>query len=105
MKKNIWTFFIDNYRLTYLVIAGLVIFGVTSILSIPKESSPEVDIPVVVITTMLPGASSLDVEELVTDEIEKRIEGLEDLNQLLIARGFKKDEPMPWDDEEAECNF
>jgi hypothetical protein len=30
------------------------------------------------------------------------IEGLEDLNQLLIARGFKKDEPLPWDDEAPE---
>lgn len=27
------------------------------------------------------------------------IEGTEDLNQLLIARGFKKDEPAPWEDE------
>ena len=27
------------------------------------------------------------------------IEGTEDLNQLLIARGFKRDEPAPWEDE------
>lgn len=29
------------------------------------------------------------------------IEGIEDLNQLLIARGFKKEEPLPWDEENA----
>lgn len=29
------------------------------------------------------------------------IEGIEDLNQLLIARGFKKDEPLPWDEEDG----
>jgi len=27
------------------------------------------------------------------------IEGTDDLNHLLIARGFKKDEPDPWEDE------
>lgn len=29
------------------------------------------------------------------------IEGVDDLNQLLIARGFKKDEPFPWDEEDG----
>lgn len=30
------------------------------------------------------------------------IEGLEDLNQLLISYGFKKYEPLPWDEEEVD---
>ena len=90
--KNFWTFFIDNYRLTFLILVGIIIFGVLSITLIPKESSPEIDIPVVVITTTLPGASSVDVEELVTNEIEKKIEGLDDLDSFtsVSSQGFSQ---------------
>ncbi len=90
--KNLWTFFIDNYRLTYLVLAGIVIFGILSIATIPKESSPEIDIPIVFVTTILPGASSIDVEELVTNEIEKKIEGLDGIDSItsVSSQGFSQ---------------
>lgn len=91
-KKNVWSFFINNYRLTYLILIGIVIFGTLAILNIPKESSPEIDIPVVVITTTLPGASAVDVEELVTNEIEKKVESLSDLDSLksVSSSGFSQ---------------
>ncbi|MFA5750738.1 MAG: efflux RND transporter permease subunit [Candidatus Paceibacterota bacterium] len=79
-NKSIWNFFIDNFRLTYVVIFTIIVFGIVSILTIPKESSPEVDLPIVVISTSLPGASAIDVEELITDKIENRIQGLADID-------------------------
>ena len=45
------------------------------LVSIPRESSPEVRVPVAVVTTVYPGASALDVEELITNEIESKLEG------------------------------
>lgn len=82
MQKNIWTFFIDNFRLTYVIILAIVLFGTFSIFTIPKESSPEVDIPVIIVSTSLPGASARDVEELVTNVIESRIQGLPDVDSV-----------------------
>jgi multidrug efflux pump subunit AcrB len=65
-----WTFFIKNYRLAYLIIVLVIIAGTISVLQIPRESNPEVDIPVVIVNTIFPGANGMDVEELVTDILE-----------------------------------
>ncbi len=68
-----WEFFLKNSRFTYLLIASLILFGVYSAISIPKESAPEVVIPVGIVTTILPGAPASDVENLVTNEIERTL--------------------------------
>ena len=81
-KNRFWFFFVENYRVTYLLMIGLVIFGFLAIFQIPKESSPEVDIPVVVIITPLPGSSAESVEKLITRPIENQLSGLSDVNRL-----------------------
>ena len=78
-KSTFWSFFIDHFRLTYIIVIAMVLFGVGATLTIPKESNPEVDIPIIVISTAVPGASALDVEELVTNEIESEIQNLEEV--------------------------
>lgn len=70
-----WEFFIKNSKFSYLLLLALIGVGAYSAISIPKESSPEVQIPIGVVTTVLPGASALDVESLITDEIEKGLSG------------------------------
>lgn len=47
--------------------------GLYSIVMIPKESAPSVEIPVGIVSTTLPGASAEDIESLVTDKIEKQL--------------------------------
>ena len=80
---KVWSFFIHKKAFSFLVLVALAIFGVMSLVQIPKESAPEVKVPVGIITTVLPGASAQDVEELVTNEIEKAVYGsLESLNKL-----------------------
>lgn len=77
-----WEFFINNNKFAYLFIVALIGVGVFSIFSIPRESAPEVVIPVGVITTVLPGAPAADVESLVTNEIERSLSGLEKVNKI-----------------------
>lgn len=90
--QKFWNFFIDNYRLTYLLIAAILLFGLVSIMQMPKESSPEVDIPVAVISTSLPGATAQNVEELVTNPIENQIQGISTIDALTStsATGFSQ---------------
>ncbi|HQB85288.1 MAG: Swarming motility protein SwrC [Parcubacteria group bacterium ADurb.Bin247] len=76
------SFFIKNYRFTYLILVGISIFGIFAILQMPKESAPEVDIPVIVVSTILPGAGSENVEELITKPIENQISGLSDIESM-----------------------
>ncbi len=81
-KNRFWFFFIENYRVTYLLLIGILVFGVLSILQIPKESAPEVNIPVVIIITGLPGSSAESVETLLTRPIENQISGMSEVTRL-----------------------
>lgn len=77
-----WTFFLEKHHFTILLGIVLVLAGGVAILTIPKESSPEVQVPVGVITTALPGASAEDVERLVTDKIEDHVIGLAQVSKV-----------------------
>lgn len=77
-----WEFFINNNKFAYLFLAALIGVGVFSIVSIPRESSPEVEVPYGVVTTILPGAPAADVESLVTNEIERGLSGLENVVEI-----------------------
>ncbi len=80
---NFWSFFIKKRNFSFLLIIALIGFGFNSLFSIPKESTPEVQIPVGIVTTILPGASAGDIEKLVTNKIEDRLSNnLDDLNEL-----------------------
>ena len=80
-EKSLTGFFIRNYRFTYLIIATNILFGGYSLLALPREASPEVKIPFAVVTTIYPGATPVDTEELVTDKIEDRVKNLDNLKQ------------------------
>ncbi|MEY2640901.1 MAG: hypothetical protein RL150_294 [Candidatus Parcubacteria bacterium] len=80
---HVWSFFLKNREFSYIVLIALVIFGAIGLISIPRESSPEVRVPVVVVSTVYPGASAVDVEELITNEIETALEGtLDDVKRV-----------------------
>lgn len=78
----LWNFFLTKQRFTLLVIAGAVLWGTIALVSITKESAPEVQIPVGIVSTVLPGASPDEVERLVTNKIEEKLANLSGLNKL-----------------------
>ena len=77
-----WDFFIRKNRFAYLFLLVLVALGSYSIVSIPRESSPEVVIPVGIVTTVLPGAPAADIEVLVTNEIERGLNSLQNVANI-----------------------
>jgi multidrug efflux pump subunit AcrB len=80
---TIWSFFTHKRNFSYLVLIALAIAGVFSVVSIQKESNPEVKVPIGIVTTTLPGASATDVETLITNEIERALAGsLEQVEQI-----------------------
>lgn len=79
--------FIVNYRIIYLLMIALVIFGFLAVRQMPKESAPEVDIPVVVITTALPGAGAENVEDLITRPIEIQLAGISEVDRIDSSSG------------------
>lgn len=79
---NFWAFFLRRNQFTVLLMVALLAAGTYSLLSIPKESAPEVRIPVGIVSVPFPGASAEDVEQLVTNEIEAAVANLESLDKL-----------------------
>ena len=78
----LWKFFLDRRQFSLLVMTALVIIGSYSVIRIPKESAPEVVVPIGIVNTPLRGASASDVEKLVTNKIEDELNNLENLDTL-----------------------
>ncbi|MFH0846046.1 MAG: efflux RND transporter permease subunit [Patescibacteria group bacterium] len=71
--KDFWTFFIRKRAFTSLLVISLTIAGIFSLVKITKESSPEIQIPLAIVSTFLPGSSAYDTERLITDKIEDQL--------------------------------
>ncbi|NBD73919.1 hypothetical protein GVX82_02670 [Patescibacteria group bacterium] len=78
----VWQFFTRHAALAYLLMIALVVGGAYSLVMIQKESAPEIQVPVAVVSTSLPGASAGDVESLVTNEIEQAVQNLENVEEI-----------------------
>ena len=61
---------------------ALIVAGFYSVYLIPKESSPEVIVPIGIVTTIYPGASASDMEELVTNKLENNLESLDGVKDI-----------------------
>lgn len=80
--RQLWFFFLTKNEFTWLLIVTLIGLGSYSLIAIPKESSPEVIVPIGIVTTVYPGATALDIEELVTNKLEQEISNIDDLDSL-----------------------
>lgn len=78
----LWNFFLSRRAFTILTMVSLVLAGAAALIAIPKESTPEVIIPIGVVTTVLPGATAADVERLVTDELEPAIRNVANIDTV-----------------------
>ncbi len=70
-------------RTSIFVMTGAVIFlGFVSYLSLPRESTPSISIPIVFVATPYFGVSPADIENLVTQPIEKHLEELANVKEI-----------------------
>jgi multidrug efflux pump len=72
-----------DHRITVLVmLAMIVLMGLMSYRSLPRESAPDIKIPHVLISTNYEGASPSDMESLITRPIERKIKDLADVKEF-----------------------
>ncbi len=67
---------------------AIVLLGVSSFTSLPREIQPEINIPIGAVSTVLPGASPTDTESLLTEPLEKEIGAISDIKNLTSTSGF-----------------
>ncbi len=72
--------YLQNIRLMVIMLIALIGFGVYAFISIPRTLNPEVNIPVVSVATVLPGAGPEDIESLVTIPLEREINNVDKVN-------------------------
>ncbi|MBT8401589.1 MAG: efflux RND transporter permease subunit, partial [Rhodothermia bacterium] len=72
-----------SYRTSVIVLTIiLVVGGLLSYVTIPKESFPSIEIPNIVVTTVYPGASPDDIESLITQPIEREIQSINGIKEI-----------------------
>ncbi len=82
IKESFAGRYLTNIRLVILVLIIILIGGLTSFSTLPRRLNPEVKIPIVVVSSNLPGASPADVESLITIPLEEQLSSLTDLNTI-----------------------
>lgn len=72
-----------NLRTATIVLTALATLGgVFSYITLPKEANPSIEIPNIVITTLYPGASPSDVENLITQRIEEEVQVITGIDNI-----------------------
>lgn len=74
--------YLTNIRLVMLLIISILVVGVASFALLPRRLNPEVEIPLVIVSTALPGASPEEVESLITIPLENEIQNADGLDLL-----------------------
>ncbi|MEF8698610.1 MAG: efflux RND transporter permease subunit [Candidatus Accumulibacter sp. UW20] len=74
---------LSNHPLANIAFAVVLLLGLVSYLTMPREQDPEINFNWVNINTVLPGASAEEVERLVTNPIEDGIKGVADIRFVI----------------------
>lgn len=73
---------INNRTTVYLLTVLITIIGVFSYVTLPKESFPEVEIPIFNVVTVYAGASPADIENVITRPIEQELKGIDGIDEI-----------------------
>ena len=74
--------FIKRPVFTLMLMAAVVVFGLFAYPRIGVDQYPNVDIPVVTVTTLLPGADPESIEKNVSDPLEEALNTLNGVDEL-----------------------
>ncbi|MDR0469039.1 MAG: efflux RND transporter permease subunit [Peptococcaceae bacterium] len=56
-----------------MIISAIIIFGAMALISMPQELTPDIEMPMIIIYTVYPGAGPEDVEKLVSTVVEEAL--------------------------------
>jgi len=82
LEKWFFTFWIENYKVSFLFLFLIVVVWLLSVIQIPKESSPDIKFWIISITTPYSGVNPQDMDSLITEKIEKEIEDIDGISKI-----------------------
>ena len=66
----------------FLLMIVFIMFGSIAYTSLPREATPDIPIPYIMVTTIYSGVSPTDMESLVTFKIENKLRGIEGVKEI-----------------------
>lgn len=82
LSGSLFAKYLRNIRLVLLLLVLTIVIGVMSYRNLPRVLNPTINIPIVIVSTALPGASPTDIESLVTEPIEDSVKGVDGLKTM-----------------------
>ncbi|MDN5202616.1 efflux RND transporter permease subunit [Fulvivirgaceae bacterium BMA10] len=76
------TLSVTNKTTVFVLTFLIIILGISTYISLPKENYPEVEQPMVYIGTPYPGNSPVDIENLITRPLEKELNTVADVDNI-----------------------
>ena len=73
---------VDRWRTVLLLLAFILIAGVISYISVPKEAAPDIKIPYIYVTMTLEGVSPEDAERLLLRPMEQQLRSIESVKEM-----------------------
>ena len=73
---------ITNYQFTIIILLILIISGIVSFLIMPRSEDPQVAPSGTSVVVIYPGAGPEDVEQLIVDPIEEKVNELDDIKRI-----------------------
>lgn len=76
---------IEYRKITFIFALIIMFYGIYSYIILPRQENPQIASPTALITTILPGAGSDTVEELITKKVEDEaalLEGIEEIESI-----------------------
>lgn len=74
--------YLTNFRLVLLLLIAILGIGTVSYFNLPHRLNPELNIPIVIVNTALPGASPEDIESLLTVPLENKINSIKGIDSV-----------------------
>jgi len=75
-------FAVNRFVTVIMIFLAILVFGVASLVNLPIDLLPEIEIPAISIITIYPGASAEDAESKVTKKIEDFVSTVNNLDKL-----------------------
>ncbi len=72
----------DRTRTTFMVLILLFIMGATAYITIPKESDPDINVPIIYVSMTLEGISPSDAQRLLLKPMEKELSAIEGMKEM-----------------------
>ncbi len=79
---SLTTLALKNKNTVFILLALIIMMGINAYRTLPKDSYPEIEQPMVYIGTPYPGNSPVDIENLLTRELEKEINEISEIDNI-----------------------